>query len=76
MLEPTSKNMKIVNENDDIKELNTIEMFDKGNQLIDNATIISRDLVCIKCYVRYYRHFISKWHGITLKLVVVKNISR
>ncbi len=49
-------------------------MFDKNNQLIDGATMISRDLVCIKCYVIYYRHFMSKWHGITLKLVVVKNI--
>lgn len=46
-------------------------MFDKNNQLIDDATIISRDLVCIKWYVIYYRHFMSKWHGITLKVVVV-----
>jgi hypothetical protein len=40
MLEPTSRKMKIVNENDDIEELNTIEVFDKNNQLIDGATII------------------------------------
>jgi len=63
--------MKVVNENDDIEELNAIEMFDDNNQLIDGATIISRDLVCIKCYVIYYKHFMSKWHGITSKLVVV-----
>jgi len=44
-------------------------VFDKNNQLIDDATII-----CIKFYVIYYRHFMSKWHGITSKLVVVKNI--
>jgi DNA integrity scanning protein DisA with diadenylate cyclase activity len=52
MLEATSKKMKSVNKNDDKKTLN-IEVFDKNNQLIDGATIISRDLVCIKCYVRY-----------------------
>jgi hypothetical protein len=72
MIEPTSKIIIIVNENDDIEELNTIEVFYKNNQLIDAATIISRDLVCIKCYVIYYKHFMSKWHGITLKLVVVR----
>ncbi len=40
ILEPTSKKMKIANENDDIEELNTIEMFDENNQFIDGATII------------------------------------
>jgi DNA integrity scanning protein DisA with diadenylate cyclase activity len=39
VLEPTLKKTKNVHENDRL-ELNTIEVFDKNNQLIDGATII------------------------------------
>jgi hypothetical protein len=73
-LEPTSKKPKNANENDNSKEFNIIEVFDKDNKLINAATINPRDLVSIKCYVRYWRHFVSKRHGITLKLIVVKKI--
>jgi len=51
-------------------------VFDKKNKLSNGATINPRDLVSIKCYVRYCKHFISKWHGITLKLVVVKTFDQ
>jgi hypothetical protein len=65
VLEPTSKKTKIVHENDSL-ELNTIELFDKDNKLIDGATIIQGNLVSIKCYVQYWRHFTFKWHKIRI----------
>jgi DNA integrity scanning protein DisA with diadenylate cyclase activity len=55
VLEPTSRKTKIVDENDSLK-LNTIEVFDKDNKLIDGAIIIQGDLVSIKCYVQYWKH--------------------
>jgi hypothetical protein len=54
------------------KGLNIIKVFDKNNKLINGATIIIGDLVSIKCYVGYWKHFISKQHEITSQLVVVK----
>jgi DNA integrity scanning protein DisA with diadenylate cyclase activity len=53
------KKKKIVHENDSLK-LHTIEVFDKDNKLIDGATIIQGNLVSIKCYIRYWKHFASK----------------
>jgi len=44
-------------------------VLDKVNKLIDGAIVNLGDLVSIKCYVRYWKHFVSKQHGITLKLV-------
>jgi hypothetical protein len=51
---------------DTLEEFNTIEIFDKNNKIIDGNTINPRDLVSIKCYTKYWRHFSSKWHGLTL----------
>ncbi len=48
-------------------------MFDKDNKLIDGSTIIQGDLVSIKCYIWYWKHFTSKQHGITLKLAALNN---
>jgi hypothetical protein len=50
-------------ENDNLKEFNTIEIFYKNNKLIDGNIINLGDLVSIKCYIRYWRHFASKQHG-------------
>jgi hypothetical protein len=49
-------------------------VLDKVNKLINGAIVNLGDLVSIKCYVRYWRHFVSKQHGIALKLVVVKKL--
>jgi hypothetical protein len=70
--ERTSKKLKIVNENDNSKKINIIGVFDKDNKLINGATFNLGDLVSIKCYVRYQRHFVSKQHGITLKRCCIK----
>jgi hypothetical protein len=56
------------------KNFNTIEIFDKNNKLIDGNTINPRDLVSIKCYIKYWRHFTSKQHKLTLELAIVKLI--
>ncbi len=47
-------------------------MFDKNNKLINDAIVNPGVLVSIKCYVKYWRHFISKQHEITLELIDVK----
>jgi hypothetical protein len=59
-------------ENDNVEEFNKVQISDNTNKLIDGNTINSRDLVSIKCYIRYWRHFASKRHGLTLKLIVVE----
>jgi hypothetical protein len=51
-------------------------VLDKVNKLINGAIVNLGDLVSIKCYARYWRHFVSKQHGITLKLVVVKKFDQ
>jgi hypothetical protein len=51
-------------------------VFDKYHKLINGATSIQGDLVSIKCYIWYWRHFASKRHGITLKLIAIKKRSR
>ncbi len=66
------KKQKTTIKNDNIKELNKVQIFDKNNKLIDGNTINSGDLISIKCYIWYWRHFAYKRHGLTLKLVVVK----
>jgi hypothetical protein len=55
----TNIQKKIVHENDSL-ELKTIEVFD--NKFIDGAIIIQGDLVSIKCYVWYWRHFAYRKH--------------
>jgi hypothetical protein len=57
---------EIAIENDTLEEFNTIEIFYKNNKLIDGNTINPKDLVFFKCYIRYWRHFVSKRHGLTL----------
>jgi DNA integrity scanning protein DisA with diadenylate cyclase activity len=59
VLEPTLKKTKNVHENDRL-DLNTIEVFDKNNKLIGGAIVIQGDLVSIKCYIQYWKHFASK----------------
>ncbi len=66
------KKQKTTIENDNLEEFNTIEIFDNNNKLIDGNIINLGDLVSIKCYIRYWRHFTSKQHGLTLKLTTVK----
>ncbi len=51
-------------------------MLDKVNKLINGAIVNLGDLVSIKCYVRYWRHFVSKRHGITLESVDIKKIDQ
>jgi hypothetical protein len=74
--ESTWKKHKTTIENDTSKEFNTIEIFDKNNKLIDGNIINPRDLVSVKCYIRYWKHFTSKWHGLTLKLATVKLLNQ
>ncbi len=28
--------------------------------------------ICIKCYIRYWRYFASKKHGLTIELIAIK----
>lgn len=51
---------------------NKIIIFDFEKKLIDGDTINPRDLVSIKCYIGYWRHFASKRHGLTLELATIK----
>ncbi len=53
-----------------------VEIFDKDNKLIDADTMISRDLVSIKCDVRYEKHFVFNKHGLKLKLIVFKLLNQ
>ncbi len=66
------KKQKTTIKNDHIEEFNKIENFDKNKKLIDGNTINLGDLVSIKCYIKYWRHFASKQHRLTLELVAVK----
>jgi len=70
-IEPTWKKKLI--KNDIAKEFHKVEIFDKDNKLIDGDIMSLGDLVSIKCYTRYWRHFVSKRHGLTLDLIAVKN---
>jgi uncharacterized ubiquitin-like protein YukD len=45
------KKQKTTIKNDNIKELNKVQIFDKNNKLIDGNTINSGDLISIKCYI-------------------------
>ncbi len=67
---------KIVNENHNLKKWNVIKVFDKDNKLINDVIVNLGNLVSIKCYVRYWRHFVSKWHGITLESVDIKKFDQ
>jgi len=51
-----------------------IEIFDKENKLINGASIVRGDLISVKYYIRYWRHYTSKSHELTLKLIVVKQL--
>ncbi len=53
-----------------------VEIFDKDNKLIDADTMSSRDLVSIKCYIRYEKHFVSKKRGLKLKVIVIKLLNQ
>jgi hypothetical protein len=66
------KKQKTIIENDNVEKFNKVQIFDNTNKLIDGNTINLGDLVSIKCHIRYWRHFASKKHGLTLKLTIVK----
>jgi hypothetical protein len=66
------KSFKTTIENDNVKKLNIVDFFDKNNKVIDGNILNSGDLVSIKCYIRYWRHFISKQHKLTLELAAIK----
>jgi len=46
------------------KEFNVVEIFDKDDKLIDGNRVKLRNLMSIKCYIKYWRHFASKRHGL------------
>jgi hypothetical protein len=59
----TLKKQKNTMESDDVKEFHEVEIYDKDNRLIDGDTINSRDLMSIRCYIKYWKHLIvSKRH--------------
>jgi hypothetical protein len=60
------KKQKITIENDNYKGFSTIEIFDKKKKLIDGNKINPRNLISIRCHVRFWKHFTSKWHEFTL----------
>ncbi len=68
MLELIYKNPKSAN----IEDLNIIDVFDKDNKVIDDAIVVLGDLISIKCYIRYWRHYTSKWHGLIYELATTK----
>jgi hypothetical protein len=53
LAECACKKLKLTNESEKLKNLNTIEVFDKKNKLIDGVSIIRGDFVSVKCYIRY-----------------------
>jgi hypothetical protein len=63
---------KFAIKNDTLEKFNTIEIFDKNNKLIDGNKINPKDLVFVKCYIQYWRHFAFKRYGLTLELTIVK----
>jgi hypothetical protein len=68
------KKLKITNELEELENLNTIEVFDKKNKSIDGASIARGDFVLVKCYIRYWKHYTSKHHRLTLELTVIKQL--
>jgi hypothetical protein len=72
LLEPEWKHLKTTIENDNVEKFNIVDFFDKGNRVIDGNILNLEDLVSIKCYIRYWRHFISKQHKLTLELTTIK----
>ncbi len=44
---------KFAIENDTLEEFDTIEFFDKNNKFIDGNKINPKDVVFVKCYIRY-----------------------
>ncbi len=72
LLEPKWKHLKTTIENDNVEKVNIVDFFDKGNRVIDGNILNLEDLVSIKCYIRYWRHFISKQHKLTLELTTIK----
>jgi len=72
LLEPKWKHLKTTIENDNVEKFNIVDFFDKGNRVIDGNILNLEDLVSIKCYIRYWRHFISKQHKLTLELTTIK----
>jgi hypothetical protein len=63
-----------MNESKKLEILNTIEVFDKENKLIDGASITGGDFVSMKRYTIYWKHYTSKHHELTLELAFVKQL--
>jgi hypothetical protein len=72
LFEPAWKFFKTTVENDNAEKFNIVEFFDKDNRVIDGNILNLEDLVSIKCYIRYWRHFISKQYKLTLELTTIK----
>jgi hypothetical protein len=51
-----------------------IEVSNKENKFIVGASITGGNFVLVKCYIKYWRHYISKCHGLTLELIAIKQI--
>jgi hypothetical protein len=51
-----------------------IELSNKENKLIVGASIARGDFVLMKCYIKYWRNYSSKCHGLTLELIAIKQI--
>jgi hypothetical protein len=51
-----------------------IEVSNKENKLIVGASIARGNFVLVKCYIKYWKHYSSKCHGLTLKLTAIKQI--
>jgi hypothetical protein len=48
LLQPiTSKKLRIINKNNNVEKLNTIEIFDKDNKLNNGATMIDLKRFCL-----------------------------
>jgi hypothetical protein len=58
-----------------LKGANYFERAPKEATLIDMDMVNLGDLISMKCYIRYWRHFASKWHILTLELVTIKILS-
>jgi hypothetical protein len=64
--------LKTTIENENVEKINIVDFFDKDNKIIDGNILNLGDRVSIKCYIIYWKHFISKQHKLTLELTVIK----
>jgi hypothetical protein len=51
-----------------------VEVFNKENKLIDDASIARGNFILVKCYIRYWKHYTSNCHKLTLELTIIKQL--